>query len=91
MQDPVNASPAVLVKRYNISQQKRAELQLMLHEEALQRHAPILHTENSTQSGSTLELFVAHSLPGAAGHDQPCRCCDRALSMAYNAIICTKN
>ena len=44
MQDPVNASPAVLVKRYNISQQKRAELQLMLHEEALQRHAPLLHT-----------------------------------------------
>ena len=37
LQDPVNASPAVLVKRYSISQQKHLEQQLLLHEEALQR------------------------------------------------------
>lgn len=37
VQDPVDASPAVLVKRYNITQQKHIELQLTAHQEALQR------------------------------------------------------
>lgn len=52
MQDPVNALPAVLVKRYNITQQKHAELQLMLHEEALQRSALF--------PSVILKLFVGH-------------------------------
>lgn len=37
MQDPVDASPAVLVKRYNITEQKYLELQLTAHQDALQR------------------------------------------------------
>lgn len=37
VQDPVDASPAVLTKRYNITQQKHVELQLTAHQEALQR------------------------------------------------------
>ncbi|KAL0017811.1 hypothetical protein WJX77_012263 [Trebouxia sp. C0004] len=36
--DPVDKKPAVLVQRYNISQQKQLELQLHLQQEALQRH-----------------------------------------------------
>ena len=36
-QDPVNGSPAVLVKRYNITQQKETEMQLSMQQEALQR------------------------------------------------------
>ena len=39
VQDPVDASPAVLVKRYNITQQKHLELQLTAHQDALQRWA----------------------------------------------------
>ena len=42
MQDPVNASPAVLVKRYNISQQKHLELQLTARQDALQRSVTLL-------------------------------------------------
>ena len=37
LQDPVDASPAVLVKRYNITEQKHLELQLTAHQDALQR------------------------------------------------------
>ncbi|KAL0021688.1 hypothetical protein WJX79_000250 [Trebouxia sp. C0005] len=38
MLDPVDKKPAVLVQRYNITQQKQLELQLHLQQEALQRH-----------------------------------------------------
>ena len=38
-QDPVDGSPAVLVKRYNITQQKEMEIQLSMQQEALQRYA----------------------------------------------------
>ncbi len=37
LQDPVDKKPAVLVQRYNITQQKQLELQLHLQQEALQR------------------------------------------------------
>ncbi len=37
LQDPVDASPAVLVKRHNITQQKHTELQLTAHQDALQQ------------------------------------------------------
>ena len=39
VQDPVDGGPAVLVQRYNITQQKQLELQLSLQQEALQRSA----------------------------------------------------
>ena len=39
LQDPVDKKPAVLVQRYNITQQKQLELQLHLQQEALQRLA----------------------------------------------------
>ncbi|DBB13951.1 TPA: hypothetical protein ACH3X3_000930 [Trebouxia sp. C0006] len=38
MQDPVSAGSAVLIKKYNISQQKELELQLGSQQVALQRH-----------------------------------------------------
>lgn len=38
-QDPVDGSPAVLVKRYNITQQKEMEIQLSMQQEVLQRYA----------------------------------------------------
>ena len=38
LQDPVTELPAVLVKRYNISQQKELELQLAGQQAALQRY-----------------------------------------------------
>lgn len=41
MQDPVDSSPAVLVKRYNVTQQKELELQLSDQQEALQRCADL--------------------------------------------------
>ena len=37
VQDPVDGSPAVLVQRYNITQQKQLELKLSLQQEVLQR------------------------------------------------------
>ena len=37
VQDPVDGSPAVLVKRYNITQQKELEIKLAEQQEALQR------------------------------------------------------
>ena len=37
MQDPVDRSPAVLVKRYNVTEQKELELQLSDQQEALQK------------------------------------------------------
>ena len=37
LQDPVDGSPAVLVKRYNITHQKELELQLLNQQEALQQ------------------------------------------------------
>ncbi len=40
-QDPVDGLPAVLVQRYNITQQKQLELQLSLQQEALQRSAAL--------------------------------------------------
>ena len=39
VQDPVTSAPAVLIKRYNISQQKELELQLADQQLALQRSA----------------------------------------------------
>jgi hypothetical protein len=39
MQDPVSAGSAVLIKKYNISQQKELELQLGSQQVALQRSA----------------------------------------------------
>lgn len=65
VQDPVNASPAVLVKRYNISQQKHVEQQLLLHEEALQRSATASNIINNTPS-----MFLA-VLPTASPY-LPC-------------------
>ena len=51
-QDPVDGSPAVLVKRYNITQQKETEMQLSAQQEALQRcacmHACCLLQRRST-------------------------------------------
>lgn len=37
MQDPVDRSRAVLVKRYNVTKQKELELQLSDQQEVLQR------------------------------------------------------
>lgn len=37
VQDPVSSKPAVLIKKYNISQQKELELQLASQQVALQR------------------------------------------------------
>ena len=42
LQDPVDNAPAVLVKRYNITEQKHLKLQLTAHEDALQRLASFL-------------------------------------------------
>ena len=42
MQDPVDGSPAVLVHRYGITQQRRAELLFTEHREALEMCAPSL-------------------------------------------------
>ena len=39
MQDPVSAGSAVLIKKYNMSQQKELELQLASQQVALQRSA----------------------------------------------------
>ncbi|KAA6423770.1 MAG: hypothetical protein FRX49_06341 [Trebouxia sp. A1-2] len=46
MQDPVDGSPAVLVKRYNITQQKEIEMQLSAQQEALQRHNQALEQDS---------------------------------------------
>ena len=43
LQDPVEESPAVLVKRHNISQQKHLELQLTAHQDVLERSVDLLH------------------------------------------------
>lgn len=37
LQDPVDSSPAVLVKRFNVTQQKELEVQLSSQQEVLQR------------------------------------------------------
>ena len=42
LQDPVDGSPAVLVKRYNITHQKELEIQLLNQQEALQRCVALL-------------------------------------------------
>lgn len=42
LQDPVDGSPAVLVKRYNITHQKELEIQLLNQQEALQRCVSLL-------------------------------------------------
>lgn len=44
LQDPVDGSAAVLVKRYNITQQKELELKLAEQQEALQRYPHFLHS-----------------------------------------------
>ena len=36
-QDPVDSNPAVLVKRFNVTQQKELEVQLSIQKEVLQR------------------------------------------------------
>ena len=41
-QDPVNASPAVLVKKYDITPQKELELKLFIQQQELQRSATIV-------------------------------------------------
>lgn len=51
MQDPVDASPAVLVKRYNITEQKHLEIQLTAHHDALQRS---LHSNQSKSDSCQL-------------------------------------
>ena len=40
MQDPVDGAPAVLVKLYNVTQQKHMEAELQTQKEALARSAP---------------------------------------------------
>ncbi len=42
MQDPVDSSPAVLVKRYNVTKQKELELQLSRQQEVLQKYVIVL-------------------------------------------------
>ena len=37
LQDPINSSPAVLVKRFNVTQQKELEAQLSIQKDVLQR------------------------------------------------------
>ncbi len=37
LQDPINASPAVLVKKYDITAQKDLELKLSIQQQELQR------------------------------------------------------
>ena len=44
MQDPVDSTPAVLVHRYSITQQKRAELLFTGQKEALEQYAAALCT-----------------------------------------------
>ena len=46
LQDPVDGAPAVLVKLYNVTQQKHMEAELQTQKEALARSAmkpPLLH------------------------------------------------
>ena len=54
VQDPVDGSPAVLVQRYNITEQKELELQLSLQQEALQKYV--------CSATSTLQLFAWYSM-----------------------------
>ena len=42
LQDPIDASPAVLVKRYDITEQKELELKLSVQQQELQRCEPAL-------------------------------------------------
>ena len=58
-QDPVDDSPAVLVQRYNITEQKHLELQLTAHQDALQRSArPSLHVSHVIQGKEWTHLLV---------------------------------
>ena len=64
LQDPVDKKPAVLVQRYNISQQKQLELQLHLQQEALQRSAnypPRLHPPRSPMSNQHSSHLHSHA------------------------------
>ncbi|DBA80660.1 TPA: hypothetical protein ACH3X1_007904 [Trebouxia sp. C0004] len=47
MQDPVDLSPAVLVKRYNVTHQKELELQLSGQQEALQKQNQALEQDSA--------------------------------------------
>ena len=47
LQDPMDTTPAVLVKRYNITEQKHLELQLTAHQDALQRLASLVACKHS--------------------------------------------
>ncbi|KAA6425466.1 MAG: hypothetical protein FRX49_04364, partial [Trebouxia sp. A1-2] len=63
MLDPVDASPAVLVKRHNITQQKHMELQLTAHQDALQKQNQELEQDSLTLHEQQLRLEEeAHSL-----------------------------
>ena len=59
VQDPVDGGAAVLVQRYNITQQKQLELQLSLQQEALQRSASNPHpcTPSCPQVPLLLQLY----------------------------------
>ncbi|KAL3161210.1 putative 3',5'-cyclic phosphodiesterase pde-3 [Trebouxia sp. C0009 RCD-2024] len=56
MQDPVDSSPAVLVKRYNITRQKELEIQLFNQQEALQRHNQALEQDSLAMQEEKLQL-----------------------------------
>lgn len=66
-QDPVDGSPAVLVKRYNITQQKETEMQLSAQQEALQRCACmraccLLHHRSMSPCQECLLADIVHSV-----------------------------
>ena len=67
LQDPVDASPAVLVKRYDITQQKDLELKLSIQQQELQRCRPALPdssmTCNPVCSYTTAVLLLPLCLP----------------------------
>ncbi|DBB03659.1 hypothetical protein WJX82_000931 [Trebouxia sp. C0006] len=56
MQDPVDSSPAVLVKRYNVTQQKELELQLSCQQEALQKQNQVLEQDSADMQQERLRL-----------------------------------
>ncbi|DBB14759.1 TPA: hypothetical protein ACH3X3_004373 [Trebouxia sp. C0006] len=56
MLDPVDASPAVLVKRHNITQQKHIELQLTAHQDALQKQNQELEQDSFALHEQQLRL-----------------------------------
>jgi len=82
LQDPVDKKPAVLVQRYNITQQKQLELQLNLQQEALQRSAlPTMLAPTLLQSAkkSWERLGNMHSIASTLEAD---------MQAADNALCC---